>query len=53
LLLYVVRRWQGVPQALEATALAWVEPAAMRSLAMPPADVPLVAMLERFLQIGG
>ena len=53
LLLYFVRRWQGVPQALEATALAWVEPAAMRSLAMPPADVPLVAMLERFLQIGG
>jgi 8-oxo-dGTP diphosphatase len=53
LLLYVVRRWQGVPQALEASALAWVAPAAMRSLAMPPADVPLVAMLEHVLQIGG
>ena len=53
LLLYVVRRWQGVPQALEASALAWVAPAAMRSLPMPPADVPLVAMLEQFLQIGG
>jgi 8-oxo-dGTP diphosphatase len=53
LLLYVVRRWQGEPRALEATALAWVAPAAMRSLAMPPADVPLVATLEQFLQIGG
>ena len=47
LLLYVIRDWQGEPQALEASALTWVEPAAMRSLAMPPADVPLVAALER------
>lgn len=53
LLLYVVRDWTGVPQPLEASALAWVMPTAMRDLAMPPADVPLVAMLERFLQIPG
>lgn len=49
LLLYVIRDWQGDPQALEATELAWVTPAAMRDLPMPPADVPLVAMLERWL----
>ena len=53
LLLYAARDWQGAPQALEATALAWVAPAAMHGLAMPPADVPLVTMLEHFLQIGG
>lgn len=53
LLLYAVRDWQGAPQALEATALAWVAPAAMHGLAMPPTDVPLVTMLEHFLQIGG
>lgn len=53
LLLYVVRDWTGAPQPLEASALAWVTPAAMRDLAMPPADVPLVAILERFLQIPG
>jgi len=49
LLLYVIRDWQGDPQALEATELAWVTPAAMRDLPMPPADVPLVAMLDRWL----
>ena len=49
LLLYTVRRWSGVPRALEATALAWVRPADMRALAMPPADVPLVDSLERLL----
>ena len=49
LLLYVIRDWQGDLQALEATELAWVTPAAMRDLPMPPADVPLVAMLDRWL----
>lgn len=49
LLLYLVRDWRGEPQPLEASALAWVHPAAMHDLAMPPADVPLVAMLERLL----
>jgi 8-oxo-dGTP diphosphatase len=53
LLLYVVRRWHGEPQALEASALAWVRPAAMRDLPMPPADVPLVTMLERHLTFDG
>jgi len=53
LLLYVVREWAGAPQPLEASALAWVAPAAMRDLAMPPADAPLGAILERFLQIPG
>jgi 8-oxo-dGTP diphosphatase len=53
LLLYVARTWSGVPCALEATALAWVRPAGMRALAMPPADVPLVDALERLLRDGG
>jgi 8-oxo-dGTP diphosphatase len=53
LLLYVVRRWTGEPQPLEASALAWVHPADMAALAMPPADVPLVAALARSLAFGG
>jgi len=47
LLLYVIRDWQGEPQPLAASALAWVHPSDMHALAMPPADVPLVATLER------
>jgi 8-oxo-dGTP diphosphatase len=47
LLLYRVAQWQGEPRALEAAALRWVTPAALRTLPMPPADTPLVAVLER------
>lgn len=46
LLLYVCERWGGAPQPLEADALTWRRPAALRDLAMPPADLPLVAALE-------
>jgi 8-oxo-dGTP diphosphatase len=49
LLLYLVREWAGEPQALEATALRWETPAGMRSLAMPPADGPLVGALTEAL----
>jgi len=43
--LYVCRRWKGQPAALEHRELAWVRPNRMAAYAMPPADVPLVAML--------
>lgn len=47
--LYVCRRWEGVPQALEHQALKWVRPAALKDYPMPPADVPLVPMLRDLL----
>jgi len=47
LLLYRVRRWTGTPEPRVADALAWVAPADMAALPMPPADVPLVAALGR------
>lgn len=52
LLLYLVRSWQGEPRALEASALAWHRCAALRLLPMPPADRPLIALLERCLREG-
>jgi 8-oxo-dGTP diphosphatase len=45
LLLFRCRRWRGTPRALHADALAWHPPAALETLAMPPADRPLVAAL--------
>ncbi|MDO7842977.1 (deoxy)nucleoside triphosphate pyrophosphohydrolase [Sphingomonas immobilis] len=39
LLLYACRRWQGVPQMLDAAALAWCDVAELKTLPMPPADV--------------
>ncbi|HEY0148805.1 MAG TPA: (deoxy)nucleoside triphosphate pyrophosphohydrolase [Allosphingosinicella sp.] len=49
LLLFLCRSWRGTPEALDADALQWVPPAEMGAMAMPPADVPLVAMLEKLL----
>lgn len=43
--LYVVRRWAGVPRAVEAQALAWARPEDLAQYPMPPADAPLVAHL--------
>jgi 8-oxo-dGTP diphosphatase len=49
LLLYIARKWVGVPRALEATALRWVRPADMHALPMPPADRPLIGLLDALL----
>jgi 8-oxo-dGTP diphosphatase len=47
--LYVCRRWNGVVQAREHEALAWVRPNQMADYPMPPADAPLVAWLRDLL----
>ncbi|HET9511239.1 MAG TPA: (deoxy)nucleoside triphosphate pyrophosphohydrolase [Sphingomonas sp.] len=49
LLLYACRKWNGIPQARHATALRWVYPAQLHALAMPPADRPLIGLLEALL----
>jgi 8-oxo-dGTP diphosphatase len=49
LLLYLCRDWSGEPRALDAAALAWVRPADMAALPMPPADEPLIPLLERLI----
>jgi len=46
LLLYITRKWTGLPRALEATALRWVRPNEMHALPMPPADRPLIGLLD-------
>ncbi len=47
--LYLCRRWQGRPRALEGQQLAWVAPQKLADYAVPPADRTLVAMLRDFL----
>ncbi len=47
--LYVCRRWDGLVQGLEGQALRWVRAAALRELAMPPADAPLIPALADLL----
>ena len=46
LLLYVCRKWRGIPRPLVASGLRWEYPAAMFALPMPPADLPLIGLLD-------
>lgn len=45
LMLYLCRRWTGEPAALEAPEIRWGMVEEIKRLPMPPADVPLVALL--------
>lgn len=49
LLLYVLRKWRGMPEPRHATALRWVRPVQLHALAMPPADRPLIGLLEQLI----
>jgi 8-oxo-dGTP diphosphatase len=47
--LYAARNWKGTPSPREGQELAWVRPNRLSEYPMPPADVPLVAMLRDLL----
>lgn len=47
--LFACRKWQGRPHGREGQELAWVKPARLADYAMPPADVPLIALLRDLL----
>ena len=47
--LFACRKWEGIVTAKEGQRLKWVRPAELRDLPMPPADVPLVAVLRDWL----
>lgn len=49
LLLYVCRKWRGTPEARHASALRWVRPVELHGLPMPPADEPLIGLLEALI----
>lgn len=47
--LYACRRWNGIPAPREGQRLAWVRPADLAKYDMPPADLPLIAVLRSWL----
>lgn len=47
--LFVCRRWDGTVEAREHAALKWVKPRELAQYPMPPADLPLIAMLRDLL----
>ena len=49
LMLYACRRWWGVPTQREDNPVIWVKASRLGDYPMPPADKPLVAMLQDLL----
>lgn len=49
MLLFVLRKWRGVPEPRAASALAWRRPIELHGLEMPPADRPLIGLLEQLV----
>lgn len=47
--LYACRTWKGTPSPKEGQQLAWVRPVRLGDYPMPPADIPLIAMLRDLL----
>ncbi|WP_425416998.1 8-oxo-dGTP diphosphatase MutT [Oricola indica] len=47
--LYVCRKYQGIPMPREGQQLKWVRASALRDYPMPPADLPLVPILQDLL----
>jgi len=47
--LFACRRWQGTPMSREGQTLKWARVSELRDYPMPPADVPLVAVLRDWL----
>jgi 8-oxo-dGTP diphosphatase len=49
LLLFALRKWRGVVNARHADALKWVRPIELHRLDMPPADRPLIGLIEALI----
>lgn len=47
--LFACRRWQGTPHPKEGQRLAWVRARDLTGYPMPPADIPLIAILRDWL----
>jgi 8-oxo-dGTP diphosphatase len=46
---FACRKWEGTPTPREKQTLKWVGVSEMRDYPMPPADIPLIAMLRDLL----
>ncbi|MGB1398602.1 MAG: 8-oxo-dGTP diphosphatase MutT [Candidatus Puniceispirillaceae bacterium] len=51
LLLYICRRWQNTPEALEGGEIKWVRANRLRDHPMPPANGEFIAVLQDLLGV--
>lgn len=47
--LFACRKWQGIATPQEGQRLAWVRATDLRQYPMPPADLPLIPVLQMWL----
>jgi 8-oxo-dGTP diphosphatase len=47
--LFACRKWQGIVHGREGQALRWAKPAELKGIPMPPADEPLIPVLQDWL----
>ncbi|NWG45591.1 MAG: 8-oxo-dGTP diphosphatase MutT [Alphaproteobacteria bacterium] len=47
--LYVCRRWKGIVRPREGQVVKWVSASELETYPMPPADLPLIALLRDLL----
>jgi len=47
--LFACRKWSGIVRPMEGQRLKWVPVRSLRDYPMPPADVPLIAILRDWL----
>ncbi len=47
--LFVCRKWEGIVMGRENQQTRWTNLRELRTLKMPPADIPLISMIEDFL----
>lgn len=43
---YLIRSWRGTPHGKENQALTWVRPQRLSDFNMPPADLPLIPLIQ-------
>jgi 8-oxo-dGTP diphosphatase len=46
---FICRQWKGAVTAQEGQSFAWVRSADLRSYPMPPADVPLIPVIQEWV----
>lgn len=47
--LFACRKWSGIAMGREGQTLSWARPAELRKYPMPPADIPLIPILQDWI----
>ncbi|QCE33633.1 8-oxo-dGTP diphosphatase MutT [Acetobacteraceae bacterium] len=46
---FLIRQWQGTPSGKENQVLSYISPEELENFEMPPADIPLIPLIQSFM----